>query len=73
MQLGLNIMDVNKQRYSVVFWIDIIRREQNEEGLFDFSSQYMPIAYKILNGVHPRFLPKAPEFLHLGTSCKFRD
>ena len=67
-------MDVNKHRQSVIFWIDIIKREQNEVGLFDFASQYMPIAYKILNGVHPPcFLPKAQEFLHLGASCKFGD
>ena len=38
MQLGLNIMDVNKHRQSVIFWTDIIKREKNEEGLFDFSS-----------------------------------
>ena len=74
MQLGLNIMDVKKQRQSIVFWTDIIRKEKNEEGLSYFPSQYMPIAYKILNGVHPPcFLPKSQEFLHLGASYKFGD
>ena len=38
MSLGLNIMDVNKQKQSVIFWTDIIRREGNEVGLFEFAS-----------------------------------
>ena len=34
----------------------------------------MSTAYKILNGVSPPcFLPKAQEFLQLGTNCKFGD
>ena len=74
MNLGLNIMDANKTRQSMIFWTDVVRREQNKARLFDFSSYYMPIAYKILNGVPPPyFLPKAQEFLHLGTNCKFGD
>ena len=60
MQLGLNIMDVNKHRHSFIFWTDIIRREKNEVVLFDFASQYMPIAYKILNGVHPPCFLQSP-------------
>lgn len=27
MHLGLNIMDMNKRRQSVIFWIDIVRKE----------------------------------------------
>ena len=72
--LGLNIMDMNKKRQSVVVWTDIVRREQNENGLFDSTSYFMSSAYKVLNGVSPPcFLPKAQEFLHLGANCKFGD
>ena len=53
MSLGFNIFDVNKQKKSVLFWTDMTRKEGNEAGLFEFSSHYMPIAYRILNGVHP--------------------
>lgn len=74
MHLGLNIMDMNKKRKSVVFWTDVVRREKNEIGLFDFASYFMSIAYKVLNGVPPPcFLPKAQEFLHLGANYKFGD
>ena len=74
MHLGLNIMDANKRRQSVIFWTNVVRREQNEAGLFDFASYYMPISYKILNGSPPPcFLPKAQEFLHLGNNCKYGD
>ena len=74
MHLGLNIMDVNKRRQSVIFWTDVVRREKNEAGLFDFASYYMPTAYKKLNGSPPRcFLPKAQEFFHLGNNCKYGD
>jgi len=64
--LGLNIVDVNKQKKSVLFWTDMTRKEGNEAGLFEFASHYMSIAYRILNGVPPPcFLPKAREFLRL--------
>ena len=67
-------MDVNKKRQSVVFWTDVVRAEQNEEGLFDFANYFMSTAYEILNGVSPPcFLPKAQDFLQLGTNCKFGD
>ena len=69
MHLGLNIMDVYKTGKSMILWIDVARREQNEAGLFNFASYYMLVSYKILNGVPPPFfLPKAQEFLHLGTN-----
>ena len=65
-------MDVNKNRWSVVFWTDVVIEEQNEEGLFDFTNHVMSTTYKILNGVSPPcFLPKAQEFLQLGKNCKF--
>ena len=46
MSLGLNIVDVNKQKQSVIFWTNIIRREENEAGMFEFSSHYMSISIK---------------------------
>ena len=58
----------------MVFWIDIVRKEHDEEGLFDFASHFMSISYRILNGISPPcFLPKAQEFLQLGMNCKFGD
>lgn len=47
MNLGLNIMDVNKKRKSIVFWTDVVRREKNEARLFDFAIDFMSVAYKI--------------------------
>ena len=74
MHLGLNIMDMNKKRQSMIFWTNIVRKEQNEGGLFDFAGHFISFAYKVLNvSSPPCFLPKAQEFLHLGTNCKFGD
>ena len=64
MSLGLNIVDSNKNKQSVLFWTDMVRKEENEAGLFEFADHFMSTAYKILNGTLPLcFLPKAREFL----------
>ena len=67
-------MDANKIRKSVIFWTNLVRREKNEAGLFDFSNYYMSVEYKLLNGITPPcLLPKAQEFLNLGNNCKYGD
>ena len=50
----------------------MVRKEENEAGLFEFADHFMSTAYKILNGtLPPCFLPKAQEFLQLRPNCKF--
>ena len=42
--------------------------------MFDFAGHFMSSTSKVLIGVSPPyFLPKAQDFLHLGTNCKFGD
>ena len=50
----------------MVFWIDVIRNEPNEGGLFDFVAYFMPISYKILNGITPQcFMPRPRSLFNL--------
>lgn len=73
-QLGLNFMDVNRNKQSVVFWTNIVRREVGNEGLYDFTSSFLPIVYSILNGSPaPCLLPKVQSFLKLSKDMKFWD
>ena len=58
--LGLNVVDINKKKQSVVFWTYLIRNDPGYSGLIEFTSLFFPVAYKILNGsLPPTFLPKA--------------
>ena len=64
--LVLSIVDINKKKQSVVFWTDLVRGDPKDGGLFEFTSLFLPVVYKILNGaLPPKFLPKAQEFLQL--------
>lgn len=62
--LRLNVVDINKKKQLVVFWIDLIRNDPGDSGLFEFNSLFLPVAYRILNGsLPPTFFPKAQECL----------
>jgi len=58
----------------VVFWTSLIRGDPRDNGLFEFTSLFLPMAYKILNGsLPPTFLPKAQECLQLSKDVTCGD
>lgn len=58
----------------MVFWIDLVRGDPKDGDLFEFTSSFLPMAYKILNGtLPPTFLPKAQEFLQLSKDVRCGD
>lgn len=72
--LELNVVDPNKRKQSVVFWIDLIRFDPRDSGLFEFTSLFLSVVYKILNGTLPTaFFHKAQEFLHLSQDMRCGD
>ena len=58
----------------MVVWTDLVRKEIGNEGLFEFTSSFLPIVYAILNGgVAPRLLPEAQSFLKLRKDVRYGD
>jgi len=58
----------------VVFKTYLIRGDPGDSGLFEFTSLFLPVAYKILNGsLPPTFLPKAQECLQLSKDVRCGD
>jgi len=71
MHSGLNIVDPNKNKQSVVFWTDVIRDTGNGQGLMYFSSSFLLVVYSILNSYSsPYFFPKAQSILQLSKDVK---
>ena len=73
-QLGLNIVDVNKNKKSVVFSTDPMRKEVGNEGLFEFTSSFLPIVHAILNGRDiARLLPESQSIFKLRKDVRYGD
>lgn len=72
--LGLNFVDINKKKQKMVFWTDLIRGDPEYSGLFEFTSLFLLVVYKILNGIlRPTFLPKAQEFIQFSKDVRCGD
>jgi len=72
--LGLNVVNINKKKQSMVFSTGLIRGDLEDSGLFEFTSLFLPVAYKILNGsLPPTFLPKSQECLQLSKDVRCGD
>lgn len=58
----------------MVFWNDVVRSNENNEGVFYFSTSFLSIAYSIINNSpSPCILPKAQSFLQLSKEVKVGD
>ena len=72
--LGLNLVDINKKKQSMVFWTNLIWNDPGDSGLFEFTSLFLPVAYKITNeSIPPTFFSKAQECLQLSKDVRCGD
>jgi len=53
MELGLNVIDVNKKKKTVVNWTNLVRIEPNNEGFSYYIDSFMLIVYMIVNNSNP--------------------
>lgn len=71
MDLGLNVIDVNKQKQTMVNWIDLVRSKPNNEHFYYYIASFMSITYRIINNYDPpKTLPKAQYLLQMSKDLK---
>lgn len=78
--LGLNVMDVNNQKKTMVNWTNLVKSKRNNEGFSYYIASFMSILYIIFNNSDPpKILPKAQyllqmrKYLKAGNCFLFKD